>query len=161
MYHHCHHPKYIGPLVVAFPSLCEYSFKFSSFVCCLLFIYYFCNKCTFNVPPLWRPMFCTAAWYKHFTIILFLSGFQTSILVCKFQTIYALATQIWVFLSTIWHDFEVGPLPLNLANWARNALISSSCMTIVVVSSHAVSNNHNCVLHFSVELPVSASVTLE
>ena len=40
-------------------------------------------------------------------------------------------------------------------------LINQYCVSIVAVSSHVPSNNHSCVLFFSIALPLLASVTLE
>ena len=67
---------------------------------------------------------------------------------------------ICVFLSALSHIIELSPFPHEVAAYARNDFSSSVCITIDDVSSHSASNNHSCVQHLSVELPLSASVML-
>ena len=74
---------------------------------------------------------------------------------------YFLPAWICVFLSALSDVKYVALLPLHPVISARNDFIFSICVTIVDVSSHAASNNHNCILCFSVELQLSVSIPLE
>ena len=74
---------------------------------------------------------------------------------------YVLATRIWVSILALSQLCEHGPLLLEAVCCVRNAFTSWIWVNIVDISSRAASRSHNCVCHFSVELPLSASVTFE
>ena len=96
-----------------------------------------------------------------------ISGFVLSCRVAEWASLllnsmaYALAMCIWMSISALPRLCEHGPLPLEAVCCDRNA--SNSCIWVIIVdvSSYAASRSHNCVRHFSVELPLSASVTFE
>ena len=74
---------------------------------------------------------------------------------------YALAAHIWISISALPWLSEHGPLLLEAVCCVRNDITLWIWVNIVDVSSWAASRSHNCVLHFSVELPLLASVTFE
>ena len=103
---------------------------------------------------------CTTTSYKHLRIIVYFSGFLYSNHVAKSYSICH-SSMNFVFLSALSHVDGVGPLPLDPATSDSNEFISLILMTIAHVSSHVASKSHKCILHFSIELPFSMSVTFE
>ena len=142
-------PQYILALVDAFPNQHEHS--------CMLFLSFLVFIFVTNEPS---SHFFFEGLCKHPRIIILLSCLPSSTLVNKFSSICIVSINC-VFLSVLPCINDLGPLPLDPATWARNAFIPSTCITNVVVSSHAASNNHDCILCVSVELPLSASFTFE
>ena len=103
--------------------------------------------------PLQWPVPHTTAWPKYLWICVLLSCFLLSMLIAEFCHI-SFAACIWMFLSALLQVRELGPLPLDVLAWAMNDLNSWTCISIEDMSSQAASNNHNCVQHLSIALPL-------
>ena len=102
---------------------------------------------------------CTTAQHKSLDIVFF-SGLLSSLLVSKFCTIRFCGRDLCSSIHSVMYH-TAWSFPLEAVACAMNDLSPSICITIDEILSHVASSYHSSVWCFSVELPLSASFTLE